>query len=343
MELTLDLSLVLLPKTISEFVGEISTTKNCSEKLSKLDGYVQRLEDERRKIEGFKRELPLSMLLLNDVIGRLKEEAMQCMESNSADKKNWMSSAQLWITGNDYDYKKEDSASEATLHGEEDGRSIPDNPVQRRSNQYRGGTIASSKAENDVSEITSLSLTTPHPELNSGNSGSKRRSSFDCGGSCSRPSFMTNPSRKQRRHWSPQLHRRFFEAIKQLGGEQVATPKQIRELMQVDGLTNDEVKSHLQKYRLHLRKLPSSSATNGLWMAQDQFGEDSKLSTSQSASPQGTLLASGSAKGLFSGGEDSKDAEGDEKSDGRSWKGGQQEAGEDCRVIHSIPSILSDT
>lgn len=26
----------------------------------------------------------------------------------------------------------------------------------------------------------------------------------------------------------------------------VATPKQIRELMKVDGLTNDEVKSHLQ-------------------------------------------------------------------------------------------------
>jgi len=26
----------------------------------------------------------------------------------------------------------------------------------------------------------------------------------------------------------------------------VATPKQIREVMQVDGLTNDEVKSHLQ-------------------------------------------------------------------------------------------------
>jgi SHAQKYF class myb-like DNA-binding protein len=26
----------------------------------------------------------------------------------------------------------------------------------------------------------------------------------------------------------------------------VATPKQIREVMKVDGLTNDEVKSHLQ-------------------------------------------------------------------------------------------------
>jgi SHAQKYF class myb-like DNA-binding protein len=53
-------------------------------------------------------------------------------------------------------------------------------------------------------------------------------------------------SRKQRRCWSPELHRRFVNALNQLGGSQVATPKQIRELMKVDGLTNDEVKSHLQ-------------------------------------------------------------------------------------------------
>jgi SHAQKYF class myb-like DNA-binding protein len=33
----------------------------------------------------------------------------------------------------------------------------------------------------------------------------------------------------------------------------VATPKQIRELMKVDGLTNDEVKSHLQVGALHER------------------------------------------------------------------------------------------
>lgn len=31
----------------------------------------------------------------------------------------------------------------------------------------------------------------------------------------------------------------------------VATPKQIRELMKVDGLTNDEVKSHLQVRKIH--------------------------------------------------------------------------------------------
>lgn len=39
----------------------------------------------------------------------------------------------------------------------------------------------------------------------------------------------------------------------------VATPKQIRELMQVEGLTNDEVKSHLQvSFNLQLC-LPLSS------------------------------------------------------------------------------------
>ncbi|XP_021649607.2 transcription factor HHO3-like isoform X2 [Hevea brasiliensis] len=67
--------------------------------------------------------------------------------------------------------------------------------------------------------------------------------------------------RKQRRCWSQELHRRFLHSLQQLGGSHVATPKQIRELMKVDGLTNDEVKSHLQKYRLHTRR-PSPTIHN---------------------------------------------------------------------------------
>ncbi|RWR97806.1 myb family transcription factor EFM-like protein [Cinnamomum micranthum f. kanehirae] len=87
----------------------------------------------------------------------------------------------------------------------------------------------------------------------------------------------TQPQRKSRRCWSPDLHRRFVNALQMLGGSQVATPKQIRELMKVDGLTNDEVKSHLQKYRLHMRRPgpnPPSPATQapqlvvlgGIWV-----------------------------------------------------------------------------
>ncbi|XP_042420665.1 transcription factor HHO3-like [Zingiber officinale] len=60
--------------------------------------------------------------------------------------------------------------------------------------------------------------------------------------------------RKVRRYWSEDLHKRFLHALEQLGGCDVATPKYIRKLMKVDGLTNDEIKSHLQKFRLHSRR-----------------------------------------------------------------------------------------
>ncbi|KHG08713.1 Two-component response regulator ARR1 [Gossypium arboreum] len=109
----------------------------------------------------------------------------------------------------------------------------------------------------------------------------------------------------------------------QLGGSQVATPKQIKEVMQVDDLTNDEVKSHLQKYRLHIRKLPPSSTRN-------QCSENMK---SQSGSPQCPLTVSALAKGMSSTGGDSMDGEEDEKSDGLSWRSGVHKPGEiECIV-----------
>lgn len=66
MELSLDSDLVFISKTISDFILELSAIRDRSEKLSKLDDYVKRLEDEMRKIDVFKRELPLSNLLLNN-------------------------------------------------------------------------------------------------------------------------------------------------------------------------------------------------------------------------------------------------------------------------------------
>ena len=66
MELSLDLSLVYVPKAIGECLKEVSMVKDGSQKLPNIDDYVKRLEDERRKIDAFKRELPLCMLLLNE-------------------------------------------------------------------------------------------------------------------------------------------------------------------------------------------------------------------------------------------------------------------------------------
>ncbi|XP_057777254.1 myb family transcription factor PHL8-like isoform X2 [Salvia miltiorrhiza] len=52
---------------------------------------------------------------------------------------------------------------------------------------------------------------------------------------------------KPRLKWTPQLHRRFVDAVKQLGE---ATPKSLMRVMGIQGLTLYHLKSHLQKYRL---------------------------------------------------------------------------------------------
>ncbi|MFS7935297.1 putative response regulator and transcription factor RR-B-type family [Helianthus anomalus] len=60
--------------------------------------------------------------------------------------------------------------------------------------------------------------------------------------------------KKPRVVWSIDLHRKFVAAINQLGIEK-AVPKRILDLMNVDGLTRENVASHLQKYRLYLKRI----------------------------------------------------------------------------------------
>ncbi|KAM6564407.1 hypothetical protein CsatB_024405 [Cannabis sativa] len=407
MELSLNNNsgLAFVPKIISEFLEHVSKIRDGSEKLSKLDDYVKRFEEEKRKIDAFKRELPLCMSLVTDAIERLKEEekAIKAMDEftsfkgnsdengstnlvdDSCDKKSWMSSAQLWSTiVVDCDsHNKQTSVSELKPRIEEvavDRHVSEKQPIGVSDYRNRGGAFVPFKAqpsppsgviirtslkedkEVSLSRVPSLSLMPPTPlpttspisEMGGTSGDSNPKSSHSCKtGSAS--SFLTEqvklvsksqlvqhqtqhqhhqqqqPFRKQRRCWSIELHRRFVDAIHQLGGSHVATPKQIRELMRVEGLTNDEVKSHLQKYRLHVRKLPNSSTEpdSGLWMNQDQCGDSSH----QSASPQGPLAPSGSNKALSHTGGNStevEDEEEDEKSDGHSWRGGNHnKAGED--------------
>ncbi|XAR58961.1 hypothetical protein NMG60_11014558 [Bertholletia excelsa] len=54
--------------------------------------------------------------------------------------------------------------------------------------------------------------------------------------------------------WTPQLHKRFVEVVARLGITN-AVPKTIMQLMNVEGLTRENVASHLQKYRLYLKRM----------------------------------------------------------------------------------------
>ncbi|URE08992.1 MYB family transcription factor, partial [Musa troglodytarum] len=54
--------------------------------------------------------------------------------------------------------------------------------------------------------------------------------------------------------WTPQLHKRFIDVVAHLGIKN-AVPKTIMQLMNVEGLTRENVASHLQKYRLYLKRM----------------------------------------------------------------------------------------
>ncbi|WOH04687.1 hypothetical protein DCAR_0624099 [Daucus carota subsp. sativus] len=392
-ELNLNIKPTFVPKTIADFIGEVSTIRNVSEKLVKLDGFIKRLEDEMRKIDAFKRELPISMLLISDAIAALKEELIQCrrrnvepvfeefiplkktcdeaekdektrMEKECKEKKNWMSSVQLW--NNTDDEKKQDTDSDSNRKPnsvvEIAKKSNPENDAKMTDvfqkdvyQSYKGRAEASAfmpfkgylaipeaavrkeakvEDKNEFS-VAGLSLVTPgtsKPRLELGSSVLSSKSSSSIAVSYSSPNIQSKlqtsssqTSRKQRRCWSPELHRRFVGALQELGGAHVATPKQIRELMQVDGLTNDEVKSHLQKYRLHDRRSPTSkSADSALTLGSALMfsgnGESSTKPRSKSTSPEGPLQLTDTAVRTSTTVSDSMEDEEAERSKSYSWK-----------------------
>nr|GMD78305.1 two-component response regulator-like APRR2 [Ipomoea batatas] len=82
--------------------------------------------------------------------------------------------------------------------------------------------------------------------------------------------------------WTPELHKKFVQAVEQLGVG-AAIPSRILEVMKVEGLTRHNVASHLQKYRMHRRQiLPKDDAKR--W-------PNPRDSTQRSCFPRDPILA----------------------------------------------------
>ncbi|CAJ2660541.1 unnamed protein product [Trifolium pratense] len=76
--------------------------------------------------------------------------------------------------------------------------------------------------------------------------------------------------RKVKVDWTPELHRRFVQAVEQLGVDK-AVPSRILEIMGIDCLTRHNIASHLQKYRSHRKHLLAREAEAASWSQRRQM------------------------------------------------------------------------
>ncbi|XP_013707662.1 two-component response regulator ARR2 isoform X1 [Brassica napus] len=83
----------------------------------------------------------------------------------------------------------------------------------------------------------------------------------------------TSSLKKPRVVWSVELHQQFVAAVNHLGVDK-AVPKKILEMMNVQGLTRENVASHLQKYRIYLKRLGGVSQHQGNMNHSFMTGQD---------------------------------------------------------------------
>ncbi|XP_061363655.1 transcription activator GLK1 isoform X2 [Gastrolobium bilobum] len=121
-----------------------------------------------------------------------------------------------------------------------------------------GANSGSSRGEEIVSKTDESVVVNPSPK-----EGDKVRKSS---------ALSKNPhgKRKVKVDWTPELHRRFVQAVEQLGVDK-AVPSRILEIMGIDCLTRHNIASHLQKYRSHRKHLLAREAEAASWSQRRQM------------------------------------------------------------------------
>ena len=136
-------------------------------------------------------------------------------------------------------------------------------------------------AASSTSKKKTIQTTTP-PETTTTKAASNNNNNNNNGKSSTSNTNNNNnnnnaDSDRCRLRWTPELHARFLRSVKTLGGLDIATPKGVVELMRVQGVTIQHVKSHLQKYRLQEQQM--SKATSNARSKALSIGERSFLTS----------------------------------------------------------------
>ncbi|CAA0353770.1 unnamed protein product [Arabidopsis thaliana] len=105
---------------------------------------------------------------------------------------------------------------------------------------------------------------------------------------------LTDPgnSKKSRVVWSIELHQQFVNAVNKLGIDK-AVPKRILELMNVPGLSRENVASHLQKFRLYLKRLSGEASQSNDSESTKRYENIQALVSSGQLHPQTLAALSG--------------------------------------------------
>lgn len=233
-----------------------------------LEEFLARLEEERVKIDAFKRELPLCMQLLTNAMEASRQQLQSHRENNHIghrpvleefiplknnnasvelgtekivanntstivdNKANWMTSAQLWSPPSDHQETKQQTTSNKENDHHHMAFSVgPKLALDNNNSSCPSSTtlaLASSNKQN-INETLIQVEDHNNKNLEVVNINNLQQDAQGIGGGTNNTSTSSQqqqqqqPHRKARRCWSPDLHRRFVNALQMLGGSQGKT------------------------------------------------------------------------------------------------------------------------
>lgn len=143
------------------------------------------------------------------------------------------------------------STGEKDLEIEDENDKRENDEVEKQSSNIDGGA-----PKEDSLAVSAGSSSSPEPDKGRKSSSSHVKNN--------------QGKRKMKVDWTPDLHRRFVQAVEQLGVDK-AVPSRILELMGIDYLTRHNIASHLQKYRSHRKHMLAREAEAASWSQRRQI------------------------------------------------------------------------